>query len=521
MGTTNDAVRRPNVGCMQFLSENDKGAVYRAALEILARVGMVVRHSEALRLLVGAGCRIGPEDRVYVPEHVVERARETAPRVVRMYDRLGELAMELGGRASYFGTGSDLMWTSDLGTGVRRASVLEDVARAARLVDALPNLDFAMSSAYPTDVEAHHAYVLSFLAMMCNTTKPLVAVAENGHDLRVIRDLAATLRGGRDQLRERPYFAVYAEPVSPLEHPADSIEKVMVCARAGVPCVYVPAPLTGATAPVTVAGYMAQGIAESLLGMVVHQLCRPGAPFVFGHGHAVLDMATAQSAYNAVEGYVIEMGMVEMAKWLDLPNFANAGTTDAHLVDAQAGIDMATETLLVMQAGSNLNHNAGYLGFGLEGSLEGIVITDEVVALNRRLLSGIEVDHETLALDVVTQVGPGGHYLGARHTRRHYHSDHWRPTILNRSSHDVWESQGRPDLRARARERALDILEAGEPRPLDQHVAWMCERVVGAFVSQDGSGPRVDLRLELPSQVDKADHACAPSAARGAQGGRS
>ena len=110
-----------------------------------------------------------------------------------------------------------------------------------------------------------------------------------------------------------------------------------MCARAGVPCVYVPAPMTGATAPITVAGYMAQGIAESLLGMVVHQLCRPGAPFVFGHGHAVLDMSTAQSAYNAVEGYAIEMGMVEMAKWLDLPNFANAGTTDSQLVDAQAG----------------------------------------------------------------------------------------------------------------------------------------------------------------------------------------
>lgn len=492
MGTTNDVARQTSVGCMRFLSENDRRAIYDAALEILARVGMVVHHSEAIRLLADAGCRVEPQDRVYVPEHLVERARESAPPIVRMYDRGGEPAMELGGRNSYFGTGSDLMWTCDLETGDRRLSTLDDVARAARLVDALPNMDFAMSSAYPSEVEPHHAYVLSFVAMMGNTEKPIVAIAENGRDLRVIRDLAAALRGGPEQLREKPYFAVYAEPCSPLEHPVDSIEKVLVCARAGVPCVYVPAPLTGATAPVTVAGYMAQGIAESFFGMVLHQLCRPGAPFVFGHGHAVLDMATAQSAYNAVEGYAIEMGMVEMAKWLDLPNFANAGTSDSQLVDCQAGIDIATETLLVMQAGSNLNHNAGYLDFGLAGSLEGIVITDEVIAQNRRLLSGIEVDRETLALDVVATIGPGGHYLGQRHTRRHYRSDHWRPTILNRLSYDAWGCQGSADLPQRARLKVLDILEACPARPLEPAVASLCDGLVAAFVSKDGSGPRLE-----------------------------
>ena len=155
VGTTNDASRRSSVGCMRFLSDDDKGAVYGAALEILAHIGMVVHHSEALRLLADAGCRIEP-DRVYVPERVVERARESAPPIVRMHDRGGELVMELGRHNSYFGTGSDLMWTCDLKTGERRRSTLDDAARAARLVDALPNMDFAMSSAYPNEVEPHH-----------------------------------------------------------------------------------------------------------------------------------------------------------------------------------------------------------------------------------------------------------------------------------------------------------------------------------------------------------------------------
>jgi len=471
---------------MQFLSERDKGAIYDAALEILSNVGMVVHHAEALALLARAGCRVEPGGRVFVPAHLVERARESAPAAVPMYDRGGAPAMELGGRNAYFGTGSDLMWTGDLETGERRLSTLDDVGRAARLVDAASHMDFAMSSAYPSEVEPRHAYVLTFLTMMHNTEKPIVAIATGGRDLRTIRDLAAVLRGGREELRARPYFAVYAEPCSPLEHPFDSIEKVLVCARAGIPCVYVPAPLTGATAPVTVAGYMAQGTAESFLGLVVGQLCRPGAPFVFGHGHAVLDMTTAQSCYNAVEGLTIEMGMVAMAKWLDLPNFANAGTTDSQLVDAQAGIDIATETLLVMQAGSNLNHNAGYLDFGLSGTLEGIVIVDEVIAQDRRLLGGIQVDAEALALEVTAKVGPGGHFLRERHTRRHYHEDHWRPTLFNRLGRPAWEAQGATDLQERARRKALDMLAGHQVRPLEPRVAWSCDDLVARFLSGDG-----------------------------------
>ncbi|HMK92889.1 MAG TPA: trimethylamine methyltransferase family protein, partial [Thermoleophilia bacterium] len=367
--------RVPQVGSLRFLTDDDKRRILAAAVDLLGRVGMTVDHDQVRALLRGAGCRVDADGTVLVPERVVRTALETAPKLVRMYDRAGKLAMILGGRRSYFGTGSDLLWTLDLETGERRRSLLDDVARAARLVDALPHLDFAMSSAYPNEVDPHRAFVVSFAAMMRNTTKPIVAVCENGDDLRCIRDLAAAVRGDADQLRRKPYFAVYAEPVSPLQHPYDSMEKVLVCARAGAPCVYVPAPMTGATAPVTTAGYLALGTAESLFGLVVHQLCRPGAPFVFGHGHAVLDMVTAQSSYNAVEGHLIEAGMIEMAKWLDLPNFANAGTTDSQLIDTQAGVDIGQETLLVMQAGSNLNHNAGYLDFGLTGALESIIIT--------------------------------------------------------------------------------------------------------------------------------------------------
>ncbi len=508
-----DAGRAPLVRSMQFLDEGAKKAILGAALTVLADVGMVVQHPEAQELLVKAGCRVDGDGLAFVPEHLVRRSLASAPAQVTLYDRNGAPAMHLGGYRSYFGTGSDLLWTSDLETGERRRSTLDDVARAARLVDRLPNMDFAMSSAYPNEADPHEACLRSFAAMTANTTKPLVAVTENGDDLRSVRDIAAVIRGGREQLRQKPYFAVYAEPVSPLQHPYDSVDKVLVCARAGAPCVYVPAPMTGATAPITTAGYMTQGTAESLFGLVVHQLCRPGAPFVFGHGHAVLDMQTAQSSYNAVDGYRIEMGMVEMAKWLDLPNFANSGTSDSQLVDAQAGLDIAEETLLMMQAGSNLNHNAGYLDFGLTGSLESLVITDEVIALNRRLLGGIEVNQETLALEVIASVGPGGHYLDQRHTRQHLRTSQWRPTILNRQGREVWAAQGGLDLRERAQHKALDLLGRPESQPLTPSLAASIDALVESFA--DGNRGRPAARaseavtegvVTAPVPVPLADH---------------
>ena len=392
----------------------------------------------------------------------------------------------LGGFTSVFGTGSDLMRLFDLETGERRNSELADVGRAARLCDALDNIDFVMSSAYPHEVDAHRAYVESFRQMVANTVKPIVVTAENGDDLRVMWRIAAALRGGEEELRAKPYFIMYGQPSSPLEHPFDSLEKLLLCADLGVPTIYSPAPLAGATAPLTVAGHVAQGVAESLFGLVIHQLRRPGAPFITGIGPAVLDMATAQSCYNAPEYLLAYMGAVEMAKWLDIPNWGYAGTTDSQLLDAQAGMEIAELTFLALQAGSNLNHDVGYLDFGMTGSFEQIVLTDELIAFSRRLLAGITVDADTLAADVIAEVGPGGHFMGTKHTRRHLRSGQWRPTVLNRKGYDAWLEEGGLDARERARRRALELLATHEPAPLPEGMPAEIDRLVEEFATHRG-----------------------------------
>ncbi len=466
---------------LTYLTDDDKTAIYEAALEIMGTIGQRVHHPEALELLRAAGAEVIEPDLVKIPRELVEKARGTAPPVIEVFDRAGEPAMSLGRYNTYFGNGSAVTSVYDVETGDHRPTVLADGVMAARLCDALPNIDFVMAYAHPGEGDPHVALLESFRAMVANTTKPLVVVAENAGDLAVMADIAALVRGGDEELAAKPYFALYGEPTSALRHPVEALDKLLLCADRGIPCVYSTSPLAGGTAPITVAGHVAQGTAESLLGLVVHQLHRPGAPFVFGIGPAVLDMGTMQSAYNAPEYLMGYVCAVEMARWLDLPNWGYAGTTDAQVIDAQAGMEAAELTFLSLATGSNLNHDIGYLDYGMTGSLELIVLTDEYLSLNRKLFAGVEVTPETLAVDVVRDVGPGGDFLAHRHTAKNVRKAQWRPTIINRQGHVRWEEEGGLDLKEKARRKALKLLETHQPAPLPAEVAARIDALVDGF----------------------------------------
>jgi trimethylamine--corrinoid protein Co-methyltransferase len=453
-----DSSRQIGAGRVSFLAEGQKRRIYDAALGILAGLGMVVLHEEGEQVMLEGGCAKDEGGLVHVPAALVERARESVPKSFVVYDRAGEPAMDLGGRRCYFGNGSDVMHLHDLETGERRLGRLEDVGEAARLCDALPDIDFVMSGAYPDGMEAQEAYPRQFRAMVTATTKPLVMTAGGVETVEPMWKMACAVRGGAEALRRKPYFVMYNQPVTPLKHPFETVDKLLFCADTGVPSTYCPSPVAGGTAPITTAGQVTLGIAEALFGLVMHQLRAPGAPFVIGQGPNTLDMATSQSSYNSPEfirAYAMEC---EMAKWLDIPNWGFSGHTDAQVVDAQAGMEADEITKLSMQLGANLNHDVGYMDFGLSGSLAEVVLVAEFISRNRQLLKAIEVDEETLAVDVLEAVGPGGDFLGQRHTRKHLRESQWRGTILNRASYDRWMDGGGLDATEKARRKARELL---------------------------------------------------------------
>src|SRR5450759_2153933 len=227
-------------GRITYLSETDKAAIYEAALEIMETVGQRVHHAEALALLRAAGCTVTDLDLVCIPRKLVEQARTTAPQMMQVYDRRGEPAMSLGGDNAYFGNGRAVTSVYDLETGEHRPTTIADGVQAARLCDALPLIDFVMAHAHPGEVDPHVALLVSFRTMVAHTTKPLVVVAENAGDLDVMWRIAGELRGGAEELRAKPYFTMYLEPVSPLSHPVESIEKLLFCADWGIPAIYSP-----------------------------------------------------------------------------------------------------------------------------------------------------------------------------------------------------------------------------------------------------------------------------------------
>lgn len=478
-----DEIHRPE---LTFLPHAGRMRILDASLVVLDEIGMQILSEQARSLLAAAGCPADAQQVVRIPERVVRAAVARAPRSIPVFDRLGRPAMDLGGKRAYFGTGSDLVFSHDAASGARRRCVLDDVARAARVADALGNLDFVMSFAHPGDIPPGLAYLASFKAMLENTTKPLVTTAAGHDDLAAMCDMAAAVRGGDRALRERPWILHYAEPVSPLRHPAPGLDKLLLCAERGVPVVYSPAPIAGSSAPITVAGHVALGLAESLCGLVIHQLRAPGAPFLPGMGAAVMDMATGQCSYNAPEYYLAYMGMIEMAHHLELPCWGYAGTSDSQLPDGQAALESAVENLLSTFAGANLNHDVGYLNFGLTGSLEMLVVNDELIGQMRRLARGIPVDDASLALDAIRAAGHGGSFLRQRHTIRNVRKVQWRPGLLGRTSYDNWKAQGGLDLLGRASDRLDRILREHQVESLEEEQAKAIEKRYEEFVAACG-----------------------------------
>jgi trimethylamine---corrinoid protein Co-methyltransferase len=455
----------------RLLTDAQLDEIHLASLEVLRRTGVRVYDPEALASLQDAGCVVSDETLVRFPAAVVEDALRAAPPRVVLCDRTGGPRVFLEGRRTYFGTGSDLPNTLDLETGERRTSLLSDVAAAARLVDSLPNLDFAMSMALPSDVPPQTADRHSFLAMIENTVKPVVITAWDERGLADIVRMAEVVAGGADELRLKPFLFAYLEPSSPLRHSDTAVRKMLLMADRGLPFVYAPGPIEGASAPVTSAASLVMANAEVLSGLAIAQLRRRGTPFVWGSGSGPLDMKTVVGTYASPEFMLHCMAMAELAHcYYHLPVWSFAGCSDSKLPDIQAGIESALWILWTALSGANLVHDVGYVESGLTCSLEMVVLGDETIGMVRRLMAGMSITSETLALDVIHEVGPGGNYFLSPHTKRNYKTV-WYPRLLDRRAYQGWLDVGRPTALENARRLTREALASHRPAPLPDAVS--------------------------------------------------
>ncbi len=467
-------------GQLRILSNEDLRQIYVATLHLLEKQGVKVENEKALNILAKSGAMVDKRRKIAkIPGYMVEEAIKKAPKSIRLCGRNRNQDFILEGKRAYFGSGVGTTHIYDLYTGEYRKTRKRDVEDAFKLSDALPNIDHAWGLFSCTDVPSSVVGLHELEAGLTNTTKHICIYTWHGKpQINKQIEMAKLVAGGEEELRKRPLVTLYNEPHSPLTYGKDYLDSLMEWAKAGLPQIWYPAPMSGATSPVTMAGTLVQGWAESLGGLVIAELINPGTPFIVGTGTFLMDMKTSSIVYASAECMLLAVAIAQIAHYLDIPLFGLAGASDSQVLDGQALAESAMYLAISALAGQNLIHDLGYLASGLTGSLELLTICDEIVAMVKRIAKGIKVNDETLALGVIEKVGFGGNYLKEKHTRKHFWTEHLVPDLMNRDFHSGWVKKGGKTLEERAREKTKKLLKEHEVEPLDKEVKKKIEEII-------------------------------------------
>ncbi len=277
--------------------------------------------------------------------------------------------------------------------------------------------------------------------------------------------MAAAVAGSYDALAEQQHILLYSEPTSPLQQSKTAVEKLLVMAEYGLPVVHSPGPQMGATAPITMAGGLVMSLAEILSSLVLHQVKRQGAPFVFGAGIHHMDMSAMQICYGSPEFQLTKAAVAQLGRWYGMPTWGYAGCSDAKVMDEQAALEAMFSVIMAKLSGANLVHDVGYMESGLTTSFEMIALTDELVSMTDHLLKGVSVSDETLMVEELDRVGPGGQFVGTAETLKRFR-EFWFPSLLDRKTRPEWLEAGAMTLGERLNRRVKEIIRDHRPAPL-------------------------------------------------------
>ena len=453
-----------NGGCYKPLSDADVEKIHQTVLKVFAEVGVQVNYDEAMEIFRKAGADVDPDTRIVkFPGDMVMELIAKAPEQVNLCGRVpdGSLDCVIGGTRVHLGTGGTALNVQDPGADNARPSQVKDIMNMARAVDALENIHFYMLNVFPHDVEKADIDVNRFGAALNRTQKHIMGGVYTVEGIRNVIKMASMIAGSEEALRRRPFVSMVACIISPFKLDEDYGRLAIEVANHGIPLVVPAEPLCGATAPITLAGNLVVDCVDTLTGVMLAQLVNPGTPVLFGCISSITDLRDMKYLAGAVEMGLLNAAASQMAQFYKLPIYATAGMSDAKVNDAQAGYESAITSLMVALAGGNWIHDAaGFLEFCMTASFDKLVIDNEIIGMIMRAVEGITVDENALAYDVIKSVGPGGHYLSTRHTRRNMRNEQFTPQLSDRDNRTVWEAAGKLDAHARATLKARTILDA-------------------------------------------------------------
>jgi trimethylamine--corrinoid protein Co-methyltransferase len=452
---------------LRVLSDGQCEQLFLAALECLERVGILVNHTEARQLLTQAGAR-SEERRVFVPAHAIQDAIACTPREFTLWGRQPGRELQVTVERAYFGPGPTCTYFQDPFTGERRRARRGDAAMTGKVVDALPNLDYAMSLSLLDDVTPLLSPVYEFAEMIANTDKPILGWANNPETLADIYAIAAAAIGGERILQQQPCFAMVTTYESPLRLAEKPLANLLWAAERGIPCALLGGPTVGLESPVTGASGLVLQMASALTGLAVVQLKRRGAAIAVGGLPLPMDLRTARPSYGSPEMVLYVAAACDLARWLGLPFVGTAGASESKLVDAQAAVEIAPQILASVLSRAGLVHDVGFLDCADIGSLALLVLSDEVIAMARRIGRGIQVNRDTIMLELIAKVGPGGHFIAEPESAALCRREIWMPELGDRSPYVVWEKKGGLSMEQRIQARLEKILRTHVPPPMAQ-----------------------------------------------------
>ncbi|MGD8506538.1 MAG: trimethylamine methyltransferase family protein [Candidatus Bathyarchaeota archaeon] len=462
-----------------LMSKDDLDSIHWATLEVMENTGIKIHSQKSLKILDDSGAHVDYKKNIAkIPSHLVEEALRKAPKHIRLHARNPKFDIKLDGKHVYISTDGIGIATIDFETGEKRSSTKNDVATTATIADALEDLHIYWPMVVATDVP-QQAHVLHELeASLNNTEKPITlnSTSKLEEAVYLVKMLAAAV-GGEEELRKRPIAHAFECTVSPLILDGGSTDAALEFSKAGLPIAFMGMPHAGMTAPITLAGTMVINNAEVLSSFTIIEMADPGAPIMYSAVPSMPDLRTGQYGAGIPESALLFAAGAQMARYYGIPSMVGGFGPDAKIPGAQAAYESVFYALTPALVGADILCGIGLLDGDTLLSLEQLLIDYEIGTILLRLIRGFDVNDETLALDLINKVGPGGNYLIEKHTVEHVH-ECWRPMISFSSSYGAWKTEGSRDVAQVAREKVKEILATHKPVPLDANVKSKVRQIV-------------------------------------------
>jgi len=463
---------------LKFLSREEIEMIHHASLDVLEEAGVSIQDPDFLKFLETAGAVVDyDKKRVRMPSALVNECMKKAPRQVTFYARDSKHAVKFDPGKIYAHPTGGAANVLDRDSGKARPATRKDVEDLTKLVDALPNIHTQVMIVYPNDVPERLRDIHAVDAVLRNTGKNFDATPYNDESFSFIIEMIKAVQG-EEQLAKEPIITASASPTSPLQFSAEVTKITTRATKYNLPIAVLPCPLAGATSPVTLAGTLVQQNAEMLSGIAMVQLLHPGNPVQYSPRCIPLDMLTGQACYG-IEATMMNVGCVQLAQYYGLPCDVYGLDTDSKIPDEQAGIERAMGGLLPALAGANSLSGAGCIEGGITASYEQLIIDDEIFGMIFRAASGIDVNEEKLAADVIVKVAKeSSNFLEQKHTLKHFQSEYFRPRLASKDARARWERMGCKSIVEVAREKVKKILAEHQPLQLDEDVKKKVEEIV-------------------------------------------